>query len=103
MNSVPLSIIISVVAGGCAFLFVLNRYLIGVKDVGHKFPLVWVSFVVALLCSALFGYAASGSTWMLIPVIVLIVTLLGEVRRAVLRRRYRGEPPVEQENTGISL
>jgi predicted MPP superfamily phosphohydrolase len=70
---------------------------------GHKFPLVWGSFVVAMLCSALFGYATAGSVWMLVAVTVLAATLLGEVRRAVIRRRCRGEPPVEQENAGISL
>jgi hypothetical protein len=40
---------------------------------------------------------------MIVPGLVLAATLLGEVRRGVIRWRCRGEPPVARENAGTPL
>ena len=97
------SVLLSLLAGSCAYLFFLNRYLIELEDRGRKFPVIAISLVATLIGSAVFGYAAAGTPWMIAPGVVLAATLLGEVRRVVIRRRCRGEPPVAQENTGTSL
>lgn len=100
---IPLSMLLALVAGGCAYLFFLNRYLIEIKDRGRKFPIIATSLVSAALGSALFGYFSAGTLWMALPAAVLAATLLGEVRKAVIRRRCRGEPPAALSSTGISL
>ncbi len=103
MNSLPVSILVSLAAGACAYLFVLNRYLIEIHDRRHKFAIVWGTCLAAALGSAAFGYAAAGSAWMVLPALVLVAALVGEVRRAVIRRRCRGGPPTARENDGILL
>jgi uncharacterized protein len=100
---IPLSMFLWLIAGGCAYLFFLNRYLIELKDRGRKFPIIATSLVAAAMGSAVVGYLSAGTLWMAVPCAVLAATLLGEVRRAVLRWRCRGDPPVMQENVGISL
>jgi hypothetical protein len=97
------SILLSLLAGSCAYLFFLNRYLIELEDRGRKFPVIAISLVATLIGSAVFGYSAAGTPWMIAPGVVLATTLLREVRRVVIRRRCRGEPPVTRENTGTSL
>jgi predicted MPP superfamily phosphohydrolase len=96
------SILLCLLAGSCAYLYFLNRYLIELKDRGRKFPVIASTLMAILLGSTLFGVLATGTPWMIAPGIVLAATLLGEVRRGVIRRRCRGEPPVAQENAGIS-
>jgi predicted MPP superfamily phosphohydrolase len=96
------SVLLSLVAGACAYLFFLNRYLIEIKGRRRKFPIVAGSLLAAGLGSALFGWLSAGALWMILPAVVLAATLVGEVRRVVIRRRCRGEPPVAQENAGTS-
>ena len=86
------SVLFSLLAGSCVYLFFLNRYLIEIKDRGRKFPIIATSLAAALLGSALIGYVAAGSRLMIVPGLVLAATLMGEVRRVVIRRRCRGEP-----------
>jgi len=85
--SLVFSVLLTLLAGSCAYLFFLNRYLIEIKDRGRKFPIIATSMAAVLLGSPLFGYFAAGSSWMIVPGLVLAATLLGEVRRAVIRRR----------------
>jgi uncharacterized protein len=100
---IPFSVLLSLVAGGCAYLFILNRYLIEIKDRGRKFPIIAGSLAAAALGSALFGYFSAGTLWVALPGAVLAATVLGEVRRVVTRRRCRGEPPAAMESAGASL
>ena len=103
MITASLSVLLCLVAGGCLYLFFLNRYLIEIRDRGRKFPIIAASLGSALLGSVLFGYLARGTPWMTVPGLVIAATLLGEVRRVVIRQRCRGEPPVTTENAGTSL
>jgi predicted MPP superfamily phosphohydrolase len=96
---IPVSILLSLVAGACAYLFVLNRYLIEIKDRGRKFPIVAGCLIATAMASALFGYASAGTPWMAVPAAILAATLVGEMRRAVIRRRCRGDPPTALEHT----
>jgi uncharacterized protein len=98
-----LSVLVSLLAGGCAYLYFLNRYLIELKDRGRKFPVIASTLVATLVGSVLFGAGAAGTPWMIAPAVVLAVTLAGEARRIATRRRCRGEPPTAQEHAGISL
>jgi predicted MPP superfamily phosphohydrolase len=97
------SVLLSLTAGGCAYLFFLNRYLIELRDRGRKFPVIVTTLVATLLGATLFGVLATGTPWMIAPGIVLAATLLGEVRRAAIRRRCSGEPPVAQDGASTSL
>jgi predicted MPP superfamily phosphohydrolase len=99
---IALSVLLSLFAGACAYLFFLNRYLIEIKDRRRKFPIVAGGLLAAGLGSALFGRLSAGTLWMVLPVLVLAATLVGEVRRLVIRRRCQGEPPVVQESGGTS-
>ena len=97
------SVFLSLLAGSCIYLFFLNRYLIEIRDRGRKFPIIATSLTAALLGSAVFGTVTAGSPWIIVPGLVLAATLVGEVRRVVIRRRCRGEPPKARENAGVSL
>jgi predicted MPP superfamily phosphohydrolase len=97
------SVLLSLLAGSCAYLYFLNRYLIELRDRGRKFPVIVSTLAATLLGSILFGAIAAGTPWMIAPGIMLAATALGEMRRAVIRRRCRGEPPVAQENARASL
>lgn len=97
-----MSVLLCLVAGACLYLFFLNRYLIEIRDRGRKFPIIAASLTTIALGSAVFGLVAAGTPWMTMPGLVLAATLLGEVRRVLIRRRCRGEPPVARENARIS-
>jgi len=90
-------------AGACLYLVLLNRFLLQLKDRGHKRLNIYGTFVVVLLGTAAAGYLTGLSAWIAWPLVVLLVIGSGEIRRLTLRRRYRGTPPVERANHGISL
>jgi predicted MPP superfamily phosphohydrolase len=100
---ISLSMLLWLVAGGCAYLRFLNRHLIEIRDRGRKFPIIATSLLAAALGSVVIGYLLAGTLWLAVPCAVLAVTLAGEVRRLVVRRQCRGEPPVERQHAGISL
>jgi uncharacterized protein len=97
------SIFLSLAAGACVYLFLLNRVLIQLRDARHKSWLIRAGALLTLGCAGVLGYLAAGTPWMILPAAVVIITFLGEVRRWMMRRRCRGEPPVTQENAGIKL
>ncbi len=89
-------------ASACAYLFLLNRLLIQMRDTRHKSLLIRAGGILSVVLSGVWGYLAAGTAW-LIPAVVLLVAALGEVRRFVVRRRCRGAAPVAEEGAGISL
>jgi len=99
-RTVILSLLLSLTAGACIYLFVLNRYLIQMRDGRRKLWLILGSMAAIGLGSAAFGYGTAGTRWMWGPVAVLAVVALGEIRRLVIRRRHRGAGPVVTENAG---
>jgi len=98
-----LSVFIFLVAAACVYLFLLNRFLIQIRDGRYKLPIIRGFMLTLGLGATTFGWFAAGTWWMLAPVGVLALMLLGEVRRLIIRRRSRGEPPVAMENVGVSL
>jgi len=97
------SILLSLAAGACAYLFLLNRVLIQLRDARHKSWLIRAGALLTVGCAGVLGYLAAGTPWTILPAAVVIIALLGEVRRWMVRRQCRGEPPVAQENAGVRL
>jgi predicted MPP superfamily phosphohydrolase len=92
-----------VVAAGGLFLLLLNRWLILMPDGKHKQRRIAGAFLGLTLGAALLGLLLGLTRWVLIPATMLLALLVGEGRRAVIRFRSRGAPPVSQENASISL
>ena len=97
-----LSLTLSLAAGACIYLMLLNRYLLLIEDGGNKKLILRASLVAIGLGAILFGWFAAGTPWMLLPIGVLAVVFAGEVRQAIIRRRHAGEPPIEAANAGVS-
>jgi predicted MPP superfamily phosphohydrolase len=92
-----------VAAGLCSFLYLLNRLPLQLRSGKPKVCFVVLAFLALTVVPAFFGYLTGLSPWLLAPVVFLLAALSGEVRRAVIRRRCRGSPPVETRNGGVSL
>ncbi len=101
--SVVAAVVISAVAGACAYLFFLNRVLIQMRDARYKSFLIRAGGILAVVVSAGVGYLAAGTPWLILPVILLGVTILGEIRRLMQRRRFGGTQPVSQEGGTVAL
>jgi predicted MPP superfamily phosphohydrolase len=96
-------VLLYLIAGGCVFVFLLNRYLISMKDRKRKPLAIWVSFAAITAGALYLGCAECGALWTIAPILIVALALLGEARRVVIRRQYRGEPPVERQNNPVSL
>jgi predicted MPP superfamily phosphohydrolase len=90
-------------AGACCYLVLLNRYLLQLIDRGHMRLKIYGTFVVIVPGAAAAGYLTGLSSWLAWPLAGLLAIGSGEVWQLALRRRYRGAPPVERANHGISL
>jgi hypothetical protein len=97
-----LSISLSLAAGACLYLILLNRYLLLLEDGGIKVPLTRAIMWLIGLGTAAYGYWAAGTPWMLLPIAILASVGFGELQRLLIRRRTRGAPPVETTNYGIT-
>ncbi|MGC8780160.1 MAG: metallophosphoesterase [Anaerolineae bacterium] len=99
----PLSLLLSLIAGGCIYLILLNRYLLLLSDSRFKKLVLRGVLLVIGAASALFGWWAAGRPWMALPAGVCLAVVVGEVHRAAIRRRYAGEGPVHADNAGVTL
>ncbi|MGQ9491269.1 MAG: metallophosphoesterase [Anaerolineae bacterium] len=97
------SALLTMAAGTSLYLYLLNRWLIQMRDVRHKSIAIRAGGILAVVVSGILGYLAAGTWWLIAPAGVLIVAALGEVRRLYDRRRYRGAPPVAQSGAAIRL
>ncbi len=98
-----ISAILFLIAGGGVFLVLLNRILLPMKDGRPKTISILLTGFLFTAGSALFGYHVGNSSWIWIPVLILFGLTLGEVRRVMLRVRYRGTPPIERIHGDLSL
>lgn len=99
----PASLLLSLIAGGCIYLILLNRYLLLLSDgPGKKLALRGVLLLIVVV-SLLFGRWAAGELWMGLPIGVCLAVIAGEMHRAALRRQYAGEGPVHADNAGVTL
>jgi predicted MPP superfamily phosphohydrolase len=98
-----ISAIVFLAAGGCIFLIFLNRVLLRFKDGKSKTCIIVMTAFILTAGPALLGYIIGASLWILVPIFVLIGIMAGEIRRAVIRSRCQGTPPIERKNVHVSL
>ena len=98
-----ISALLFLTAGAGLFFLLLNRLVIRLKDSKLKKCLIALTGLSLTVGPALCGYRVEDSGWRLLPILVLAGFLAGELRRAVLRRRCRGTPPIEWQNVRIAL
>lgn len=90
-------------AGFCAYLAVLNRYIVLLRDSRAKNPLMVGAFVAMVGGSAAAGAVLPHRPWAYLPVTILFIAALGEVHRAVIRWRCRANPPVDSTSHHVPL
>ncbi len=90
-------------AGAAAYVFILNRLLIQVRDRRFKSLMVRAGGLSAAGIGALIGWLSAGSRWSALPVATLVVTCIGEIRRLALRARHRGSAPVAEDGPRAAL
>ncbi len=98
-----ISIMLYGAAGFCVFLMVLNRFLILIADRKLKTPFILVSFAVVVGGAAALGFFFPRLPWALAPFALLCLVLIGEVRRAVVRRSSAGSGPVDTIPHNVSI
>lgn len=94
---------IGALAAACLFLFLHNRWLLHLKDSMLKTSAILTLFTVLVGGSTLAGWLLGVSIWLSIPLLILLVLSGVEMRRFLIRRRYRGTAPVSRENAISSI
>jgi uncharacterized protein len=89
-------------AGCCIFLLLLNRVLLSLKDGFDKLIIIVGLGVAIVFGSGIAGYVLGPSVALLLPGTILVAIILGELRRAVIRRRCAGSPSVGTETRQVS-
>jgi predicted MPP superfamily phosphohydrolase len=90
-------------AAGCVFLLLLNRVLIHMRDGALKKTVILLVFVMLGLAAIRQGLTAEGSQSIALPLVVLGLVAVGEIRRAMVRRRYRAAGSVTSNHPPVSL
>jgi predicted MPP superfamily phosphohydrolase len=90
-------------AGLGLFLLFLNRILIQMKDGRVKGVATLVTFVIVPLGAGLIGLSIGPSSWVLLPIFIITGIAVGEGKRIVIRRKFRGTQPTVDGNTRQSL
>lgn len=85
------------------FLMLLNRVLFRIKDSPYKYPLILLTMALMTIGPGWLAATLPTWPWNWIPIAILGLLVLGEVRRAYLRWSYRAAPPVHETNRGRSL
>jgi predicted MPP superfamily phosphohydrolase len=98
-----ISAILFLTAGGYVFFLILNRVVTRFKDGKAKTYATALTGFSMTVGPALFGYIVGFSPWTIIPILVLVGIIAGEICRVAIRFRYRGIPPVERNNVQKSL
>lgn len=88
------SVLLSAAAGLCAFLLLLSRKLMLIRDSPPKTLLIGLAFLLLTGGFAVAGFLLPQWPWLWVPSAVLALVVVGELRRAGLRRAYAGSRPV---------
>lgn len=89
MDSTVISVgaaLLYVTAGLCVFLIALNRYLLLLPDSRTKSPCIAASFALLVGGSMAAACVLPPVPWVLVPIALLGLVLVGEIRRMVIRR-----------------
>jgi len=97
------SILLYGAAGLCIFLMLLNRVLILMRDSKTKIATTMLVFMGMMCGSALLGWLLYRTPWVLAPATVLGLILVGEARRAFIRRSCAGSEPLDSKPHYILL
>jgi predicted MPP superfamily phosphohydrolase len=89
------SILLYGAAGFCIFLMLLNRVLILMRDSRTKTAIILLIFIAIMGSSAVLGLFLFRPPWVLAPVAALGLVLVGEARRAFIRRSCAGSEPLD--------
>ena len=90
-------------AGVCLFLLLMNRCLLLLEDSPVKTILLFSSGFFVVGGSFIAGFYSGHPLWMLLPLGVFILLLLGEMRELFLRHIHRGSPPIQTEPHRVQL
>jgi predicted MPP superfamily phosphohydrolase len=96
-------VLLYAVTGFCLFLVFLNRRLILMPDNRFKTPIILSAFLAAAGGGALAGYTLPVTPWIIAPVAMLFLILIGEVRRVRIRRSYAASAPVDTIPHAVEL
>lgn len=106
----PMNVLLRTLSGGLyaaaglgLFLILLNRTLIQMRDGKVKGLATLVTFVIIPLGAGLIGFSMGPSPWTMLPILIIAGIAVGEVRRIVIRRQFRGMQPVVDGSTRQSL
>lgn len=97
------SVLLYGAAGLCVFLMLLNRVLILMRDSKTKTPTIILTFLATMCGSTLLGLLLYRPPWALVPAAILCLILIGEARRAIIRRSYAGSESRDSEPHYIRL
>jgi len=90
-------------AGTGIFFFLVNRWVLALKDHEFKLPLMLAIFAVVVAGTTAYGWHCGWAPPLRAPLAVLALGLLGEIRRLARRRRLRGPPPLAHRNLAAAL
>ncbi len=90
-------------AGSGLFFYVLNRWVLMLKDYRAKTPLLLLALALLYGGGAWWGWRAGFSPYFWCALALLVVLVISELRRLRLRRTLAGAPPVWQENVAEPL
>ena len=82
-------------AGFCAFLMLLNRVLILMPGSKAKAPIILATFAVVVGVATIVGFFLARPPWVYAPLALLVLIVIGETRRSLIRRSCAGSPPVD--------
>lgn len=97
------TILVYSAAGLCIFLMLLNRRLILMEDGKTKAAVILSAFVAIVGGSVVAGFFWYGLPWVLFPLAVLCLIVVGEVRRYLIRRSCAGTGPVGSTPHAVTL
>lgn len=89
------SVLLHCTAALCVFLMLLNRVLILMPGSRAKAPMILAVFAIIVALGALAGYFSYRPPRVFVPVALLGLVLLGEVRQAWIRRSCAAARPVD--------
>ncbi len=98
-----ISLFLTAAAAASAYLYLLNRVLIQIRDVRYKSFLIRSGGLLSVAAAGVLGYFIAGSWWLIVPVAVLLAAALGEIRRLIIRWRHRGAGPVAVAGPAVRL
>jgi len=89
------SALLYALAGFCLFLMLTNRVLMLMPDSRAKTPLMLASFFALSGIGAVLGFFLARPPWVYVPLAILVLILIGEARRSLIRRSFAGSSPVD--------